>query len=430
MSAIARPKYLNKLIRKMNNGMIKVITGVRRSGKSFLLFDLFYRYLLDQGVSADSIIRLALDDAENAAYLDPDRLYNFLNEKTQDREKHYYILLDEVQYLITREELKNREAYVRLYGILNGLLHRRSIDVYVTGSNSKLLATDILTEFRGRGDQIHVAPLAFSEYCPAHGSSKYDAWNDYLLYGGMPYILSLSDVADKVEYLSRLHQEIYLRDISERYGISNSSGMEELQKIIASSVGSLTNPQKIADTFASSGRRGISAPTIKDYLVYLQQAFLIQKAERYDVKGRKYISTPAKYYYSDVGLRNALLGFRQFEETHLMENVIYNELIYRGFSVDVGVVESSCSANGKRQRRQLEIDFVANLGSRRYYIQSAYSIPDREKMEQEQAPLIKVPDSFKKIIVVYSHSPLWRNEQGVTIMSIFDFLLDENSLDR
>lgn len=431
MSAIARPKYLNKLIRKMNNGMIKVITGVRRSGKSFLLFDLFYRYLLDQGVSADSIIRLALDDAENAAYLDPDRLYNFLNEKTQDREKHYYILLDEVQYVITREELKNRDACVKLYGILNGLLHRRSIDVYVTGSNSKLLATDILTEFRGRDDQIHVAPLAFSEYCPAHGGSKYDAWNDYLLYGGMPYILSLSENADKVEYLSRLHQEIYLRDISERYGISNSSGLEELQKVIASSVGSLTNPQKIADTFASSGRRGISAPTIKDYLVYLQQAFLIQKAERYDVKGRKYISTPAKYYYSDVGLRNALLGFRQFEETHLMENVIYNELIYRGFSVDVGVVESSGSnENGKRQRRQLEIDFVANLGSRRYYIQSAYAIPDREKMEQEQAPLIKVPDSFKKIIVVYSHSPLWRNEQGVTIMSIFDFLLDENSLDR
>ncbi len=426
---IHRPTYLNKLISKMNNGMIKVITGIRRCGKSFLLFELFYNYLLENGIQEDCIIKIALDDLENEALLDPHKLSKYISERIQDPSKYYYVLLDEIQFAITREELKNKDSYVKLYGVLNSLLRRKNVDVYVTGSNSKLLSTDVMTEFRGRGDRIHIAPLVFSEYFPAHGGSKDEAWNEYLMYGGMPFVLSLP-VEEKAKYLSALHKEIYIKDISERYGITNSSGIEDLQKVLASSVSSLTNPQKIADTFKSNGMKGVSAPTIKDYIGYLQDAHLIQKAERYDVKGRKYISTPAKYYYSDLGLRNSLLGFRQFEKTHLMENVIYNELIYRGFSVDVGVVEINTVEDGKKIRKQLEVDFVANLGSRRYYIQSAYAIPDKEKMDQEQASLIKVPDSFKKIIIVESGMPLWRNEQGVTIMNVYDFLLDKDSLDR
>ena len=429
MNIIGRPTYLNRLISKMDNGMIKVITGIRRCGKSFLLFELFYNYLLEQGISEDCIIRIALDDVENEALLDPHHLSEYISDHTQDSSKKYFVLLDEIQFAITQDELKNKDTYVRLYGVLNGLLRRKNVDVYVTGSNSKLLSTDVMTEFRGRGDRIHVAPLAFSEYYPAHGGAKDEAWNDYLMYGGMPFILNLPE-EEKVNYLSALHSEIYLKDISERYGISNSSGMEDLQKVLASSVGSLTNPQKISDTFKSSGMKGISAPTIKDYIGYLQDAHLIQKAERFDVKGRKYISTPAKYYYSDLGLRNSLLGFRQFEKTYLMENAIYNELIYRGFSVDVGVVEINTIENGKKIRKHLEIDFVANLGSRRYYIQSALAVPDKKKMEQEQAAMVNVPDSFKKIIVVESGTPIWRNEQGVTIMNVYDFLLDKNSLDR
>ena len=429
MITIDRPVYLKKLISKMDNGMIKVITGVRRCGKSFLLFDLFYDYLLEQGIPEECIIRIALDDLENEDLIDPHALSKYISDHTKDKAKHYYVLLDEIQYAITQDELKNKDKYVKLYGVLNGLLRRKNIDVYVTGSNSKLLSTDVMTEFRGRGDRIHIAPLAFSEYYPAHGGTKEESWNDYLMYGGMPYVVSLP-VEDKVNYLTELHKEIYLKDISERYGIFNSSGMDDLQKVLASAVSSLTNPQKIADTFKSAGVKGVSAPTIKDYIGYLQDAHLIQKAERYNVKGRKYISTPSKYYYADLGLRNALLGFRQFETTHLMENVIYNELVYRGFSVDVGVVEINTTYNGKKIRKQLEIDFVANLGNQRCYIQSAYAIPDKEKMEQEQASLINVPDSFKKIIVVESGMPLWRNEQGITIMNIYDFLLDEDSLNK
>lgn len=430
MKIIERPQYLKKLISKADNGMIKVITGIRRCGKSFLLFELFYNHLLEQGISDDCIIRIALDDIENEALLDPHVLSEYIAEHTQDQTKKYYVFLDEIQFAITQTELKNKDAYVRLYGVLNGLLRRRNVDVFVTGSNSKLLSTDVMTEFRGRGDRIHVAPLAFSEYYPAHEGTKEEAWNDYLLYGGMPYLLNLASEEEKANYLESLHDEIYVKDISERYGISNSSGMEELQKVLASSVSSLTNPQKIFDTFKSSGMKGISAPTIKDYIGYLQDAHLIQKAERYNVKGRKYISTPSKYYYTDLGLRNALLGFRQFEKTHLMENAIYNELVYRGFSVDVGVVEINTTENGRNVRKQLEVDFVANQGNRRYYIQSAYAIPDNEKMEQEQASLIHIPDSFKKIIVVGSGMPLWRNEQGITIMNIYDFLLDKDSLNK
>lgn len=426
---IKRQKYLDRLISRIDNKMIKVVTGVRRSGKSVLLFNLFYHYLVENGVSADHIITLSLDDIDNSEYRDPEKLYTFLKGKIHDSSEHYFILLDEIQLAISREELKQKETNVKLYGVLNGLLRKSNVDVYVTGSNSKLFATDVLTEFRGRGDEIHIFPLSFSEFCSAVSQSKEDAWRDYLYYGGMPHILSLHDDEQKVQYLNSLNREIYLRDIQERYDVKNLRGMEELMKVIASSVGSLTNPQRISDTFKSSGIKGISAPTIAEYLTYLQDACLISKAERYDVKGRKYISTPVKYYYADIGLRNAFLGFRQFEETHLMENVIYNELLYRGYSVDVGVVPIRVQENNSSISKKLEIDFIANKGSRRYYLQSAFAIPDQEKMNQEQESLIRVSDSFKKIIITGTNSPLWRNERGITIMSIYDFLLNEDSLE-
>lgn len=426
---IKREKYLNRLISHMDNGMIKVITGIRRCGKSYLLFELFYNYLLESGVSKENIIAVPLDDEGYFDYCDARKLYEYITGKIKDDGQKYYVFIDEAQYSITREEMKNPDIPIRLYGVLNGFSRKKNVDVYITGSNSKFLSSDIMTEFRGRGDEIHIAPLAFSEYLPASGKDKYEAWQDYTYYGGLPHILVEPDDRSKASYLERLNNEIYLRDICERYSISNGSGMEELMKVLAFAIGSLSNPQKISDTFNSSGNKGISMPTISNYIRYLQESFIVQKAERYDIKGRKYISTPSKYYYTDIGLRNSLLNFRQYEETHIMENVIYNELIYRGYNVDVGVVETRTDENGKRVHKQLEVDFVVNNGSQRYYIQSAFSIPDKEKMEQEQASLVIIPDSFKKIIITSGNSKLWRNEQGVTIMSLFDFLLDENSLD-
>ena len=426
---IKRDRYLNKLISHMNNGLIKVITGIRRCGKSYLLFNLFYDYLIDTGVPEDSIIPIPLDDDDYAEYCDPHKLYEYIKSKLTDNKKTYYIFIDEAQYAISKEEMKNPDVPIRLYGVLNGLLRKKNVDVYITGSNSKFLSSDIMTEFRGRGDEIHVAPLSFSEYLPASGKDKSDAMQDYMLYGGLPHIFAEPDTESKSAYLDRLNREIYLRDIYERHDIKDEGGMEELTKVLASSVGSLSNPQRIADTFKSAGNKAITMPTIADYLKYLKESFLIQKAERYNIKGRKYISTPSKYYYTDLGLRNSILNFRQFEETHLMENMIYNELIYRGYNVDVGVVETRIVENGKRVYKQLEIDFVVNSGSKRYYIQSAYALPNKEKVDQEQASLIKVNDSFKKIIVVSGNTPLWRNEQGITIMNLYEFLLNENSLD-
>ena len=426
---IKRDRYLKKLISHMNNGLIKVITGIRRCGKSYLLFNLFYDYLIDTGVPEDSIIPIPLDDDDYAEYCDPHKLYEYIKSKLTDNKKTYYIFIDEAQYAISKEEMKNPDVPIRLYGILNGLLRKKNVDVYITGSNSKFLSSDIMTEFRGRGDEIHVAPLSFSEYLPASGKDKSDAMQDYMLYGGLPHIFAEPDAESKSAYLDRLNREIYLRDIYERYDIKAEGGMEELTKVLASSVGSLSNPQRIADTFKCAGNKAITMPTIADYLKYLKESFLIQKAERYNIKGRKYISTPSKYYYTDLGLRNSILNFRQFEETHLMENMIYNELIYRGYNVDVGVVETRIEENGKRVYKQLEIDFVVNSGSKRYYIQSAYALPNKEKVDQEQASLIKVNDSFKKIIVVSGNTPLWRNEQGITIMNLYEFLLNENSLD-
>ena len=426
---IRRDRYLERLISKQNNGMIKVITGIRRCGKSYLLFNLFYDHLLASGIPEDNIICIALDDVENEAYRDPYRLYSYIKERVQDNREQYYVLIDEAQYAISKEEMKNPDEPIRLYGVLNSLLRKSNVDVYITGSNSKFLSSDVMTEFRGRGDEIHISPLSFSEFYPASGQEKSDAWRDYLYYGGLPHILAESGGEAKSRYLENLNKEIYLRDMCERYGIRDEESMLILMKVIASAIGSLSNAQKISDTFRSSGNKVITMPTISSYLKYLQESFVVEKAERYDIKGRKYISTPSKYYYSDLGLRNALLNFRQFEETHLMENAIYNELIYRGYSVDVGVVETRVDEGGKNVRKQLEVDFVVNQFNKRYYIQSAFLISDREKVEQEQAPLVKIPDSFKKIVVVGNHSPIWRNEKGITFMGIYDFLLNENSLD-
>ena len=426
---IRRDRYLERLIGKQNNGMIKVITGIRRSGKSYLLFNLFYDHLLASGTPEDNIICIALDDVENEAYRDPYRLYSYIKERVQDNREHYYVLIDEAQYAISKEEMKNPDEPIGLYGVLNSLLRKSNVDVYITGSNSKFLSSDVMTEFRGRGDEIHISPLSFSEFYPASGQEKSDAWRDYLYYGGLPHILAESGGEAKSRYLEKLNKEIYLRDMCERYGIRDEESMLILMKVIASAIGSLSNAQKISDTFRSSGNKVITMPTISSYLKYLQESFVVEKAERYDIKGRKYISTPSKYYYSDLGLRNALLNFRQFEETHLMENAIYNELIYRGYSVDVGVVETRVDEGGKKVRKQLEVDFVVNQFNKRYYIQSAFLISDREMIEQEQAPLVKIPDSFKKIVVVGNHSPIWRNEKGITFMGIYDFLLNENSLD-
>ena len=424
---IKRNRYLERLISRMNNGMIKVVTGIRRCGKTYLLFHLFYDYLVQSGVPEDNIITVPLDDDDYAEYTDPGRLYDYIKSKLTDPKQKYYVFIDEAQYAITREEMKNPDIPIRLYGVLNGLLRKENVDVYVTGSNSKFLSTDIMTEFRGRGDEVHIAPLSFSEFVPAFDGDKMEAWRDYTYYGGMPRILMEKDDQAKTAYLDRLNKEIYVKDISERYDIRNGEGMEELMKVLASAIGSLTNAQKVSDTFSSNGIKGITMPTIANYLVYLQESFIVQKAERYDIKGRKYISTPSKYYYSDMGLRNAFLNFRQYEETHIMENVIYNELIYRGYNVDVGVVEVRSDDGNKK--KQLEVDFVANQGNKRYYIQSAFALSDQEKMDQEQASLIKISDSFKKIIVVNSNTPVWRNDQGILVMNLYDFLLNEDSLD-
>ena len=426
---IKRDRYLSKLISKKNNGLIKVITGIRRSGKSYLLFNLYHDYLVSLGVPESNIIAIPLDDDGYLAYCDPHKLSEYIKGKTADKDQNYYVFIDEAQYAITKEEMKNPDVPIRLYGVLNGLLRQKNVDVYVTGSNSKFLSSDIMTEFRGRGDEVPVEPLSFSEYYPASGKQKDEAWNEYLYYGGLPHILAEPDAESKSNYLDKLNTEIYLKDICEHYDVKDEDGIKDLMKVIASSVGSLSNAQRISDTFKSNGIKNISMPTISNYLRYLQESFVIQKVERYDIKGRKYISTPAKYYYSDLGLRNALLNSRQFEKTHLMENAIYNELFYRGYRVDVGVVEVRVNEDDMSRRKQLEVDFVVNQASKRYYIQSAYSLPDNAKLDQEQASLVRIPDSFKKIIVVSDNSPIWRTEQGITVMGIFDFLLNPNSLD-
>lgn len=416
MEPIQREIYLNRLIERRENGQIKVITGIRRCGKSYLLFKLYYQYLIASGVDASNIIRIALDDEDYEELCDSKKLSAYIKQRVTDDDM-WYVFLDEIQLC------KGFEA------VLNGLNRRDNLDIYVTGSNSKFLSSDVLTEFRGRGDEIRVYPLSFSEYVSAYPGDKYDAWNDYCTYGGLPLILSRKTDELKSKYLIDLCKELYLKDIEDRHNLRGDNVMAALVNILASAVGSLTNPTKLASTFRSNGIRA-SDKTIGTYIEYLLDAFFISKAERYDIKGKKYIASPFKYYFTDVGLRNARLNFRQQEENHIMENIIYNELLVRGFNVDVGVVEHSVrDCDGKVVRKRLEVDFVCNQGSRRYYIQSAFAIPDSDKMQQEQSSLIRIGDSFKKIIVVKDRIKLWRNEQGIVVMGIMDFLLNPNSLD-
>lgn len=407
---IKRDMYLNKLIRHKGNGMVKIITGVRRCGKSYLLFKLFRDHLVESGVAQDHIISIALDDYGNRALQNPDELYNYVKSRVTD-DGDFYILLDEIQMVKDFE------------GVVNGFLHISNADIYITGSNSKFLSTDILTEFRGRGDEIRVYPLCFSEFYSVYGGEFDKAWLVYCNYGGMPLCLSMQTQEDKAKYLTNLFETTYLADIINRNNLRGNAEINELTDILASSIGSLTNPLKLSNTFASTKNVKLSANTISAYLDYLQDAFLIEKSVRYDIKGKRYINTPAKYYFVDLGLRNARLAFRQQEYTHIMENVIYNELRLRGYSVDVGVVDNVEKENGISVRKRLEVDFVVNLGNRRYYIQSAYNIPTDEKMEQEQASLLSINDAFRKIIIVNQQILSGYNEQGILMLSLQDFLL-------
>ena len=414
---IKRDRYLNLLISKKHNGLIKVITGMRRCGKSYLLFTLFKDYLLSEGIEKSHIIEIAFDAYENKQYRDPDVLYPYLKEQIKD-DGMYYVLLDEVQLLGEFE------------AILNSLTRMKNVDVYVTGSNARFLSKDVITEFRGRGDEVHMYPLSFAEFMSVYPGTKQDGWNEYMLYGGLPLLLSFTTPDQKIAFLKSLFEETYISDIVGRHNIRNKAELEELLNILSSAIGSLTNPEKLAATFRSVKNKKISSNTIKKYIDYLCDSFLIDSAVRYDVKGKKYIDTPVKYYFTDMGLRNARLNFRQLEETHSMENIIFNELKIRGFNVDVGVImQYETNEKGNSVRKQLEIDFVCNKGSKRYYIQSAYAIPDQAKMEQEQRSLMLTGDFFKRIIITKDTPAPYYNENGVLIMSVYDFLLNENSLD-
>ena len=417
MKEIKRNSYLKQLISGKQNGLIKIVTGIRRCGKSYLLFKIFRNHLLEQGVTPDHIISLALDDILNEEYCDPKKLVLYIKENIKDSQIHY-VLLDEVQMV---------DNFV---GALNSLLHIDNVDVYVTGSNSKFLSSDIATEFRGRGDEIRIYPLSFSEFLLEYNGDKNDAWRDYITYGGLPLILSLESSQQKSNYLHNLYQTVYLKDLIDRNGIKKAVEFDALTKVMASSIGSPCNPNKLSNTFKSVSNTDLSSITIDNYLGFLQDAFLLEKASRYDIKGKKYIGTLSKYYFVDMGLRNCLLGFRQIEETHLMENVIYNELRSRGYLVDVGVVETRTrTENQGMLRKQLEIDFVVNNGSKRYYIQSALSLPNEEKIEQEMASLKNVSDSFQKIIIVKDNIVPHHNESGILFINLYDFLLNREILE-
>ncbi len=417
MFEVSRTDYIDTLKSKQHNGLVKIITGVRRCGKSYLLFTLYKRFLLENGVAEEQIIALALDDFKNRKYLEPEMLYEYVTAKIVD-DRCYYILLDEIQLV------KDFES------ILNGFLHIPNTDVYVTGSNSKFLSSDIITEFRGRGDEIRVYPFSFAEFYSVIGGDKWEAWSKYYRYGGMPQTLNISTAKEKETYLKGLFSQVYLSDIINRYKLRGQEEIEVLTNILSSSIGSLTNPKRISDSFKSERNLTVSQPTISKYLSYLEDSFLVSKAMRYDVKGRKYIATPMKYYMVDIGLRNARLSFRQQEESHIMENIIYNELLRRGFSVDVGVVEiTGVNENSNVVRKHLEVDFVANMGSKRYYIQSALELPTLDKVAQEKKSLVNIVDSFKKIIIQRNPVEPWHDDDGVLWISLMDFLLNPDSID-
>lgn len=424
---IKRELYLEEIVDRMHNGMVKVITGIRRCGKTYLLFDIFAPYLCETGVKEENIIKIALDDERNASLRDPEALLSYIDAKTPDAKAQYYILMDEIQYAISDAEFRERKT-PRIYGVLNSLMRRKNMDVYVTGSNSRLLSTDVLTEFRGRGDEINIRPFSFSEFMQGFDGDMYQGFAEYMLYGGMPLVLTRKTDAQKARYLEGLFAETYLKDIINRNGIKKTRELEDLIDVLASNIGCLTSASKLEKTFKTKLHSSISYNTIVTYIEELKEAFLIEEARRYDVKGRKYIGSQFKYYYEDMGLRNARLGFRQVEGTHLMENIIYNELRMRGFAVDVGIVEVRSSEKGSKDRIQLEADFVANLGNIRYYIQSAYSISSEEKERQEKASLRGINDSFKKIIVVHDVIKPTRDESGIVTMSIYDFLTNPDAL--
>lgn len=414
---IKRDNYLNQLIDKKENGMIKIITGIRRCGKSFLLFNLFKNYLMGNGIDKDHIIEIALDGIENEELRDPKACYRYIKDVMKDDGK-YYLLLDEVQFMPRFEE------------VLNSLLRIGNIDVYVTGSNSKFLSNDIVTEFRGRGDEIRVYPLSFAEFYSAYGGEYDDAWDEYMTYGGLPQIVSFKTEQQKAEYLKNIFINVYLKDVIERNKLQNVNEIGVLVDVLASNIGAPTNPNRIANTFESERKMKYSNKTIAIHIDYLAEAFLISKANRYDVKGRKYIGANLKYYFTDIGLRNARLNFRQQEPTHIMENIVYNELLLRGYNVDVGIVDVfGKDKDGKSIRKQLEIDFVVNQGSQRYYVQVAYDMTSEEKQAQEFNSLRNIPDSFKKIIIVNGNKKPWRNEEGFVIMGMKHFLLNESSLE-
>lgn len=424
---IKRDEYLGRLIDKKENGLIKVITGIRRCGKSFLLFNLFYDYLINSGVKEEQIITIALDDNLFVNYRDPDELSKYIRGKIVNKDM-YYILIDEVQYAISKEELKNPEN-IRLYNVLNGIMRLRNVDIYVTGSNSKMLTKDVLTAFRGRGDEVKIYPISFKEYYSFVGGDKSDAYEEYALYGGMPLVLFKKSDAEKISYLQSLFSEVYFKDITERYDIELPDVLNELTDDLCSSVGSLTNASKISNTLLSVKNIKVSGTTISNYLNYLIESFLFSNAKRYDVKGKKYFEYPSKYYCTDIGLRNARLNFRQQEETHIMENIIYNELLCRGCSVDVGVVEIVESHDGKRTKKQCEIDYVVNRGTKKYYIQSSLNVSEPSKLETELRPLKNTKDFFKKIIISKTAMKPWTDEEGILHLGLYEFLLNEHSLD-
>lgn len=427
-----REQYLNKIISKKDNGRIKIITGLRRSGKSVLLFQLYRDWLIREGIHEDHIIALALDVLENAKYRNPIELDKYVRDRMDADGEKYYILIDEIQFVaeIQNPYVDNPDARISFIDVVLGFMQMKNADVYVTGSNSRMLSSDILTQFRDRGDEIRVYPLSFAEFYHEYKGDKRGAWQDYYTYGGMPFVTSLETHEEKSRYLKDLFARTYIKDVLERHEIKNDAAvLSILLDILASGIGSLTNPTKLSNTFKSERQISIGSETIEKYIGYFEEAFLIEKAVRYDIKGRKYIGTPAKYYYTDSGLRNARLGFRQLEETHIMENMLYNDLIRRGMDVDVGVVEYNTKDSvGKKIRKQLEVDFVVNKGEKRFYIQSALSIADPEKKEQEIASLKRIPDSFSKIVVVRDYLKPWQDENGIVYLGIEQFLLDEDIL--
>ena len=430
----ARRQYMDQLIRKKDNGRVKVITGLRRSGKSYLLFTLFRQYLLDTGVGPDQIIGLALDEIDNIRYRNPFELNRFVKERVKDQDRRYYVLIDEIQFVrdVQNPYVDDPGEKITFIDAVLGLMKLPNADIYVTGSNSRMLSSDILTQFRDRGDEIRIGPLSFAEVYEHYAGDRRGAWRDYYTYGGMPLVWTMESHEERSHYLRDLFNRTYIRDVLERHQINNEAEvLEILLNVLASGIGSLTNPSRLSNTFASERKMKIAPDTIDKYIGFFMEAFLIQKAERYDVKRRKYIRTPVKYYYSDAGLRNARLGFRQLEETHLMENVLYNDLVRRGYDVDVGVIEQNVREDsGKKIRRQLEVDFVVNRGDERYYIQSALSVDDPVKKEQEIASLIRIPDSFRKLVIVKDYIKPWRDENGIQYVGVEDFLLDEGFLSK